>query len=133
MALVATLTSVTRGCSWRYSVPSVRNLVATNACLLDVGAPVFTVKKMTCRLETPGRSRFIHRGAILGKRLVDALNREGVYPTVPDWWRHTRVNAKCQELKQLEPDLPSWFLDQVATELVDTEIDCKGMRKLYGV
>ena len=83
------------------------------------------------RLETPGNTWFTHREVLLQERLKEALNRDGLYPTTPPWFRYSRINAKKQQLRQLDPNTPQWVVDQVAASLVDSEEHLKEMRKLY--
>jgi hypothetical protein len=90
---------------------------------------------MGVRLETPGRTWFLFREDILRKRLTDALNRKGLYPTVPHWLRHSRISAKRQELLRQNAvgsySIPYWMAHWTATNLVDCEIQMEEMRKLY--
>lgn len=91
---------------------------------------------MVERLETPGRAHFLHRDVILGERLREATNRrDGLYPTVPSWLRHSRITAKRQELLRQNVvgsySIPCWIAHWTATNIVDCEEQMEGLMKLY--
>ena len=88
---------------------------------------------VTFRLETPGRSHFLHRGVILGERLKEALNREGFYSTTSPELRYSRINARKQDLLRIEPEMPEWMALETASGLVDSEEQLNEVRRLYDI